>query len=78
MELWAAVGQVRGERERDLRNGGSGKGDGGGVGGAEGWAVVDEESMERLAKVRLLPSLLFSFQQNRLRLMPNDSSSFSH
>lgn len=50
MELWALIGQVRGERERDIRANGGG-GEGGGAGGKEGWAVVDEEAMERLATV---------------------------
>lgn len=40
MELWALVGVIKGERERDR-----------GEGNGEGWAVVDDEAMERLAKV---------------------------
>ncbi|KAL7414656.1 nucleoporin complex subunit 54-domain-containing protein [Mrakia frigida] len=54
MELWALVGQVRGERERDRLAGGRGEGAGAGGGeggGKEGWAVVDEEAMERLAAI---------------------------
>ncbi|CED84686.1 Nuclear pore complex, p54 component (sc Nup57) [Phaffia rhodozyma] len=46
MELWGLLGQVKTERERDRQGRGS---DGGH--GLEGWAVVDDEAMERLAKI---------------------------
>lgn len=46
MELWGLLSQVKSERDKD-RNGRGGEGQ-----GLDGWAVVDDDAMERLAKVR--------------------------